>query len=101
MKILAVSDEERAIIYNPAITTRFADVDLVISCGDLPYYYLEYIISTLNKPLYYVRGNHAARVEYSESAERTNPWGGIDLHRRCKRDELRFAAGWNRGQLTV
>jgi uncharacterized protein len=86
MKILAVSDEERAIIYNPAITTRFADVDLVISCGDLPYYYLEYIISTLNKPLYYVRGNHAARVEYSESAERTNPWGGIDLHRRCKRD---------------
>jgi uncharacterized protein len=87
MKILAVSDEERAIIYNPAITKRFGDVDLVISCGDLPYYYLEYIISTLNKPLYYVRGNHAAKVEYSEGSERTSPWGGFDLHRRCKQDE--------------
>jgi uncharacterized protein len=87
MKILAVSDEERAVIYNPTITQRFADIDLVISCGDLPYYYLEYIISTLNKPLYYVRGNHAARVEYSESGDRTSPWGGIDLHQRSIRDE--------------
>lgn len=87
MKILAVSDEERAIIYNPAIQARFGDVDLVISCGDLPYYYLEYIISTLNKPLYYVRGNHAPRVEYGESTQRTNPWGAIDLHRRCRRDD--------------
>jgi uncharacterized protein len=87
MKILAVSDEERAILYNPAITSRFGDVDLIISCGDLPYYYLEYIISALNKPLYYVRGNHAAKVEYSESGDRSNPWGGIDLHQRCKRDE--------------
>jgi uncharacterized protein len=87
MKILAVSDEERAVIYNPAITQRFADIDLVISCGDLPYYYLEYIISTLNKPLYYVRGNHAARVEFSESGDRTSPWGGIDLHQRNFRDE--------------
>jgi uncharacterized protein len=87
MKILAVSDEERAIIYNPSITQRFGDVDLVISCGDLPYYYLEYIISTLNKPLYYVRGNHAARVEFGETTERKGPWGGTDLHRRCKRDE--------------
>jgi len=87
MKILAVSDEERAVIYHPAIGSRFRDIDLVISCGDLPYSYLEYIISTLNKPLYYVRGNHAAKVEYGAGGERTGPWGGIDLHGRCKRDE--------------
>ncbi|HSV86023.1 MAG TPA: metallophosphoesterase [Levilinea sp.] len=86
MKILAVSDEERAIIYNPAICSRFGDIGFVISCGDLPYYYLEYIISMLNKPLYYVRGNHAVRIEFGDGIERAHPWGGINLHRRCIRD---------------
>lgn len=86
MKILAVSDEERAIIYQPAICSRFSDIGLIISCGDLPYYYLEYIISMLNKPLYFVRGNHAPRIEFGEAGERSHPWGGINLHRRCIRD---------------
>jgi len=86
MKILSVSDVELGLIYSQQITHRFADVDLVISCGDLPYYYLEYIVSTLNVPLYYVRGNHASKVEISVGGERQNPWGGIDLHRRIARD---------------
>ena len=63
MKILAVSDIELGFIYNIQIAQRFKDVDLVISCGDLPYYYLEFIVSMLDKPLYYVRGNHASQVE--------------------------------------
>jgi uncharacterized protein len=88
MKVLAVSDVELDIIYSPMITRRFKDVDLVIGCGDLPYYYLEYVISMLNRPLYYVRGNHAPRFkEEGVGGERTYPWGGIDLHRRVKRDE--------------
>jgi Icc-related predicted phosphoesterase len=33
-------------------------VDLVVSCGDLPPDYLEYVVSMLNKPLVYVPGNH-------------------------------------------
>jgi Icc-related predicted phosphoesterase len=49
----------------------------------LPYYYLDYIISSLNVPLYFVRGNHASDVEYTESGPRVAPQGGIDLHRRC------------------
>jgi uncharacterized protein len=88
MKILAVSDVELDIIYSPMITQRFTDVDLVIGCGDLPYYYLEYMISMLNKPLYYVKGNHAPRkVEEGIGGPRTSPWGGIDLHRRVVRDD--------------
>ena len=75
-------------IYSPLITQRFKDVDMVIGCGDLPYYYLEYIISMLNRPCYYVRGNHAPRFkEEGTGGERTYPWGGIDLHRRVVRDE--------------
>jgi len=87
MKVLAVSDVEVDMIYSPLITQRFKDVDLVIGCGDLPYYYLEYIISMLNRPLYYVRGNHAPRFkEEGTGGERTYPWGGVDLHRRVVRD---------------
>src|SRR2546428_6105235 len=32
--------------------------DLVLSCGDLPFDYLEYIVSRVNVPLLYVPGNH-------------------------------------------
>ncbi len=85
-KILAVSDVELGLIYSPQIGKRFADVDLVVSCGDLPYYYLEYIISTLNVPLYYVRGNHACKIEAGVGGDRTGPWGGMDLHQHCKMD---------------
>ena len=87
MKILTVSDVELSFIYSPAIKDRFGDSDLVISCGDLPYYYLEYIISMINAPLYYVRGNHASKVEFSSEGERLYPWGGIDLHQRCMRTD--------------
>jgi len=83
MKILSVSDIEIGFIYSPLITQRFQDVDLVIGCGDLPYYYLEYIISLLNVPLYFVRGNHASKIEYGNEGERTYPWGAINLHRSC------------------
>jgi len=47
---------------------RFGDVELVLSCGDLPYYYLEYIVSMLNVPLLYVHGNHDAPPEYQPLA---------------------------------
>ncbi len=32
--------------------------DIVLSCGDLPWDYLDYIVSRLNVPLLYVPGNH-------------------------------------------
>lgn len=79
MKILAVSDEELPFIYSPTLRTRFADVDFVISCGDLPHFYLEYIVSTLDRPLYFVRGNHAPEVELTTGGERRSPWGAVEL----------------------
>jgi len=44
-------------------------VDLIISCGDLPPYYLEYIVTMLNKPLYYVIGNHGSEIAQSNFGE--------------------------------
>jgi uncharacterized protein len=86
MKILAVSDQEIPIIYSPSITERFKDIDLVIGCGDLPFYYLEYIISALNKPLYYVHGNHVSKLEIGENQQRAYPWGAINLQAHPQRD---------------
>lgn len=82
MKILALSDIVVDAIYTPQIAKRFPDIEIVIGCGDLPYYYLEFTMTALNVPLYYVRGNHAHKVEYTIRGEQTEPQGGCDLHRR-------------------
>jgi uncharacterized protein len=87
MHILSVSDVEIGFIYSPLVVERFQSMDLVISCGDLPYYYLEYIHTMLNVPLYYVRGNHASRIEFGSAANRTQPWGVVDLNQRVIEDE--------------
>jgi len=58
MKILAVTDETVERLYHLAADGHFADVELVLSCGDLPYSYLEYLVTVLNVPLFYVPGNH-------------------------------------------
>ncbi len=87
MKLLAVSDVESALLYSPLIVERFSDIDLLLSCGDLPYYYIEYMISMLNIPCYFVRGNHASTREYGVAGMRKYPWGAVDLHRKCKEDD--------------
>jgi len=45
-------------VYSPQIKERFSDIDLILAAGDLPLDYLDYIISSLNKPLFFVFGNH-------------------------------------------
>ena len=81
VKVLSVSDRVSEIIYSMHLRERFSSADLVISCGDLPYYYVEYIVSALDVPVFYVRGNHARVMEVSASGqERTSPQGAIDIH---------------------
>ena len=58
MKILAISDVVNDKIYSPYIKNIVGDIDIIVSCGDLPMYYLDYVVSMLGKPLYYVCGNH-------------------------------------------
>lgn len=79
MNILTISDVVVNSIYSPNAKQRFADVDLVLSCGDLPAYYLEFIVSMLDKPLFYVLGNHAdehhAESREATRAQSTRMWG--------------------------
>jgi Icc-related predicted phosphoesterase len=68
MKILALSDQVVEQLYCPSVKERFGDVDLVVGCGDLPAYYLEFIVSMLNVPLIHVPGNHDPASPARESA---------------------------------
>lgn len=82
VNILAISDKVEDLIYSANIRARFGHIGLVLSCGDLPCYYLEYIVSMLDVPLYYVHGNHAPPVEYGATTTRRSPWGTVNLHGR-------------------
>lgn len=58
MKILALSDRVDPQIYSDHFKERFRDIQVVISCGDLPEYYLDFVVTNLNVPLFFVHGNH-------------------------------------------
>jgi len=74
MKILCVADHIDPLVYSAGIKARFPDVELVLSAGDLPLGYYDFIISTLNKPLLFVFGNHNLKgfENYRGCAD---PWG--------------------------
>lgn len=93
MNILAVSDVDNSLIYSPQVKQRFQAVDLVLGCGDLRYSYLEYIISMLDVPLYYVHGNHANQVEVTVAGEKIKPDGGINLNGKCMEQNGLLLAG--------
>jgi Icc-related predicted phosphoesterase len=58
MRILCISDYKDPVIYSTSIKECFGNVDFVLSAGDLPLDYLEFVVSSLDRPLYYVFGNH-------------------------------------------
>ena len=77
MKILCISDQIDPLIYTNSIRQRFADVDIVLSAGDLPLDYLDFIVSSLNKPVFFVFGNHHLS-EYARYKGETDPYGNFD-----------------------
>jgi Icc-related predicted phosphoesterase len=58
MKILCVADQIDPLVYTNTIKERFSDVEMILCAGDLPLDYLDFIVSSLNKPLFFVFGNH-------------------------------------------
>lgn len=63
MRILALSDLVDQRVYSEELTELYPDVELVVGCGDLPFYYLEHVVTTLNRPVVYVHGNHDAELQ--------------------------------------
>lgn len=77
VKILAVSDQVVERLYALIASEHFRDVGLLLGCGDLPYEYLENIVTLLNVPLYYVPGNHDPA--HDERLVQTRAEGGLNL----------------------
>ena len=64
-KFLCVSDIE--ILRNMEekfLKEKFGDIDFIMSAGDVSNYYLDYLVSTLNKDLICVNGNHVYNKDY-------------------------------------
>ena len=61
MKLLLIADNEEKYLWddwNQNTRKKLSDVDLILSAGDLNANYLEFLVTMLNVPLVYVRGNH-------------------------------------------
>ncbi len=79
MMCLTISDEVVPALYSLNVKQRFGSVECVLSCGDLPYYYLEFLVTTLCVPCYYVAGNHDT-VEICDSGDiLTAPRGCVSV----------------------
>lgn len=77
MKILAVSDQVLERMYTLSSSGHFQDVELILGCGDIPYEYLEYLVTVLNVQMLYVPGNHDPK--YDLTKKEAHAEGGINL----------------------
>jgi Icc-related predicted phosphoesterase len=79
VKILAVSDEVVERLYSLCANGHFSDIDLILGCGDLPYPYLENLLTMLNLPLFYVPGNHDPTYNAENTLARVEGGSNLDL----------------------
>ena len=78
MRILAVSDVVVDRLYSAQLASQIQKVDLVIGCGDLPFEYLEFLVSTLNVPVLYVPGNHDPEYNTANPSARADGCENLD-----------------------
>ena len=69
MRILTVSGKVEKSFHKEHLLREKCDgVRLILACGDLPSYYLEYLLNILNVSLYYVTENHDEQAYSSREA---------------------------------
>ncbi|MCM1043922.1 MAG: metallophosphoesterase [Candidatus Gastranaerophilales bacterium] len=65
LTILLLADQKSKYLYDFYNPENLKDVDLIISCGDLPPEYLSFFVTLCNVPLLYVKGNHDGKYEHT------------------------------------
>ena len=63
MNIMIFADQESKLLYEYYDPEQMKDIDLIISCGDLPPEYLTFFATLCHAPLLYVKGNHDGKYE--------------------------------------
>jgi len=64
---------------------------MLLGCGDLPYSYLEYLLTVMDMPLYYIPGNHDPH--YTPHSALTHVEGGTNLDMRVAFEKGVLLAG--------
>lgn len=81
VRVLAVSDQVDPRIHSATLRQRMPDIDLVVGAGDLPSRYLEFLADALERPVYFVLGNHMEEwVKDSQSGKVYEPMGAVGLN---------------------
>jgi uncharacterized protein len=87
IRALAVSDQIDPRIHSATLRMRMPDVEIVIGCGDLPARYLEFLADALEKPVYFVLGNHMEEwTKDPRTGQPFDPMGCSNLGARVVRD---------------
>jgi len=72
-------------LYCSNVWEKFPGIDMVIGCGDLPYYYLEFLVSAFDVPLIFVHGNHDSGAQYGAGrGQITKVQGGTPIDGRTR-----------------
>jgi Icc-related predicted phosphoesterase len=94
MRILAISDRVVEQLYRSDVKKHYPNVELIVGCGDLPFYYLDFLVSSFDVPLVYVRGNHDSGLQYTADGRVLNrASGGTDVHGRVVQRKGLIIAG--------
>lgn len=93
LKILAVSDKVLQTHYSPNVPQLYPSLDLLLGAGDLPYYYLDFLVSALDTHMLYVLGNHDSGRQFTGQGEIKEVRGGRNIHQRVVREKGLIFAG--------
>ncbi|HET7465358.1 MAG TPA: metallophosphoesterase [Candidatus Dormibacteraeota bacterium] len=99
MRVLAIADEVAESLYGD--TLKDLRPDLILSCGDLPFEYLENLVSRTDVPLLYVPGNHDPELKLGDATfeglsanfDGTGPPGCVNVDRRIEEAAGLWIAG--------
>ncbi|MGC9467089.1 MAG: metallophosphoesterase family protein [Anaerolineae bacterium] len=71
-------------LYRADFTRVMGDIDLLLGCGDLPYSYMEFIVTQARvRHAYFVHGNHDRPQRLSEQRTLHAPGGWTNVDRRA------------------
>jgi uncharacterized protein len=87
IRVLAVSDQVDPRIHSATLKERMRDVQLVFGCGDLPASYLEFLADALDRPVYFVFGNHLEEATRKSGGKLYQPMGCVDLGGKVMHDK--------------
>jgi Icc-related predicted phosphoesterase len=93
MRLLSVSDEVIERLQTAHLAHRVGAVDAIVGCGDLPPSYLDYLVSMLNVPCFYVHGNHDAPEQRADGTVVLKPQGCQSLDLRVTQVDGLLIAG--------